>query len=107
MTESPPTPSASWNSAATRWHGKHSTLPIRSKPARGALGGLNGWTTGNDPLRGAVSVGVARFHVHIHPAPFLLPIRIDMSHPIQTHRNPQSLRRLARLFGVDTALRAK
>src|ERR1700683_2461512 len=39
-------------------------------------------------LRGTASVGGARFHVHVHPAPFFLRVRIDMSHPIQDHWNP-------------------
>jgi hypothetical protein len=37
---------------------------------------------------GQASVGGARFHVHVHPAPLLLLIRIDMGHPIQDYRYP-------------------
>jgi hypothetical protein len=44
MTASPPTPSASWSSAATRWRGKHSTLRTHSRLPHGALNGWNGWT---------------------------------------------------------------
>src|SRR5579871_2936315 len=43
MTVSLPTRWASWNSAATKLHGKLSTLRIRSRPAGGALRGSSGW----------------------------------------------------------------
>ena len=68
---------------------------------RHCVGPLRKWPKPQDSLMacyGTLSAfGGARFHVHIHAAPFLLRhVRIDMSHPIQDDRNPQSLRRLAR-----------
>src|SRR5580704_17633257 len=44
MTTSRPTPSASWNSTATRLRGKHSTLRIHSWLPHFARNGSNGWT---------------------------------------------------------------
>jgi hypothetical protein len=39
---------ASWSSAATRLHGKHSTLRILSRRAPGAHNGSNGWTRNHE-----------------------------------------------------------
>src|ERR1700675_926489 len=49
----------------------------------------------------------ARFHVHMHAAPLLRLVGIDVRHPFQYDGDPQSLRGGAGLFGVDAALWAE
>src|SRR5580658_461795 len=65
------------------------------------------YLTTYDVLRGRPGVGGSRFDVHVHSAPFLLLVRIDMGHPIQHYRDPQSPCRTACLLRVNTSLRPK
>jgi hypothetical protein len=44
---------------------------------------------------------IHRFNVHVHAATLLQLVGVDVSYPLQNHRDPQSLRARAGFFGLD------